>query len=464
MRKINLLIIFLCFLTASSSAQKKVTPFKKNDRVVFAGNSITEAGLYGSYVWLYYMTHFPDRRIDVINGGVGGDVAEQIYMRLDSDLLAKKPTVLAVTFGMNDSKYFEYLGKTPMSEEQRAEIVQQSYKSYQKIEAKLKQLPGITKILMSSSPYDETAKMPGNLFIGKSKTMERIIDFQLKSAKANNWGYVDFFYPMTAINKREQIKRPEYTNTGTDRIHPGGGGHLIMAYLFLKSQGLENLPVADVNIDAKAKKLRKTDNATISNLKYAKENISFDYLAKSLPFPMDTMARLWGHPSIQTEALSVIPFTNEFNKEQISVIGLTGNNYQLKIDGQFIGQWSGKDFEKGINLAVLKNTPQYKQSLEILNLNNERRNIEAKYRNYYWVEYNFLQDKGLLFNRTNIARDTINNHIAKNGWLNAKKDDYFDIAFREGAVRKQMQGFIDQIYAINKPKKHFIEIVAANKN
>src|SRR4051812_37996823 len=98
-----------CLYTSETLAQAKVQPFKKGDRIVFAGNSITEAGLYGSYIWLYYMTRFPERRIDIVNGGIGGDVAEQIYARLDGDILKKKPTVLAVTFGKNDSRYFEYL-------------------------------------------------------------------------------------------------------------------------------------------------------------------------------------------------------------------------------------------------------------------------------------------------------------------------------------------------------------------
>ncbi len=85
------------------SAQAQVAPFKKGDRVVFVGNSITDGGHYHSYIWLYYMTRFPNQRIDVFNAGIGGDVAGQILSRFDGDVLTKKPTAIALTFGMNDT-------------------------------------------------------------------------------------------------------------------------------------------------------------------------------------------------------------------------------------------------------------------------------------------------------------------------------------------------------------------------
>jgi lysophospholipase L1-like esterase len=457
-KTIALFLSACCLYSSSVLAQAKVQPFKKGDRVVFAGNSITEAGLYGSYIWLYYMTHFPERRIEVINGGVGGDVAEQIYNRLDGDLLKKKPTVLAVTFGMNDSKYFEYVDKNkPMTDEKRAAIVKESRDSYTKIEARLKQLPGMTKILMASSPYDETAKMEGNLFTGKSKTMQQIIDFQLSSAQQNNWGFVDFFYPMTVINEREQKTNPGYTNTGTDRIHPGSAGHFIMAYLFLKTQGLDG-KIADVFIDAAKGKTIRSENASISAVKMSGTGISFDYLAKSLPYPIDTVPRVWMTTQVQTEALNVIPFVKEFDEELLAVTGLKSKNYQVKIDNTVIGSWSAEELAKGINLAAVKSTPQYQQALKIMGLNNDRRGIESKFRNYYWVEYDFLKEKGMLFARNAAASDTIAKYAPKNGWLNVKKTDYEEIVTKEPEVQNKMKQLVDEIYRINRPLKRHISI------
>ncbi|WP_431214000.1 hypothetical protein ACQ86N_03700 [Puia sp. P3] len=60
----------------NARGSQPITPFQTGDRVVFVGNSITEAGYYESYIWLYYMLHYPGRRITVYNAGIGGDRAK----------------------------------------------------------------------------------------------------------------------------------------------------------------------------------------------------------------------------------------------------------------------------------------------------------------------------------------------------------------------------------------------------
>ena len=453
--------LFTCSgLNNSSYGQSQPAPFKAGERVVFAGNSITEAGFYETYIWLYYMTHFPDKRITVLNGGVGGDVAEQIYRRLDGDLLPKKPSTLVVSFGMNDSKYFEYNDSLhPVTEDKRKDIVQQSYNSYLKIQDTLLHHPEIHKIIMSSSPYDETVKQDGSLFKGKWKTMDEIVSFQKKAAKEEGWDYVDLFHPMTAINLREQKKNPAYTSTGPDRIHPGSAGHLIMAYIFLKNQGLAGKPVADFAIRADRAKVAKQENCSITAVKTNAGGLSFRYLAKSLPFPLDSVARVWGNQQIETEALSVIPFMEAFNKENMQILGLKPGTYLLKIDGQDIGRFSAADLKSGLNLAGLHNTPQYRQSLKIMDLNAKRKDIEAKFRNYFWVQYDFLYDKGLLFNNTETTEDTIKANLEKNGWLKVKYDDYTAVRTKKAALKSQMKAYVDKIYSINKPVARNIELI-----
>lgn len=450
----------LAAIVSSSYSQKQPRPFQKGDRIVFAGNSITEAGFYLSYIWLYYMVHYPNSRIEVINGGVGGDVAEQIYRRLDGDLLPNKPSKLIVSFGMNDSKYFEYTDKEhPMTEEKRAAIVETSYKSFEKIEDKLKQHPEISPIIMASSPYEETVQQKGDNFKGKAITMSRIVDFQKKAAAKQNWAFVDLFHPMTAINEKQQKKDPSYTSTGPDRIHPGSAGHFIMAYIFLKDQGLAGNPVANFTVNAKNKKVIKAENCTVSNVQSTGQQLSFDYLAKSLPFPYDTVARAWGNDQIQTDALKAIPFVKDFDQEILSVKGITSGNYVLKVDQANLGTYSSDELNKGINLAMIKASPAYQQALQIMDLNSTRKNIEAKFRNYFWVQYDFLYDKGLLFNTTKAAEDTIQNNLETNGWLKAKYEDYELVKNSSDSLKAEMKTLVDKIYTINQPKNRHIELI-----
>ena len=152
--KTRILILLALFFLSSHLIAQQISQFKKNDRVVFLGNSITEAGYSHSYIWLYYMTRFPNMPITVIGAGVGGDRAEEMYKRLDGDVFDKKPTVLVTTFGMNDSGYMEY--NQPGSEEFADKKVGESLSWFKKIEDRYKKLTNTKIVLMGGSPYDET--------------------------------------------------------------------------------------------------------------------------------------------------------------------------------------------------------------------------------------------------------------------------------------------------------------------
>lgn len=450
-------------LTALGSTQIKaqsLPPFVDGDRVVFLGNSITEAGYYGANIWLYYMTRFPDQKISVINAGIGGDVVGQMNDRFEQDVLPAKPNILVLTFGMNDSGYAEF--NDANANETAKQRVAKSYLNFGLLTAKLKAKPNIKPIMMSSSPYDETMQNKNNYFKGKSQAMEQIIAFQQESAKTNGWAYVDLFHPMTDINVREQQKKPDFTITGPDRIHPGRGGHLIMAALFLKSQGLTGKPVATINIDAK-KGLVAVENAKVAINKKSNDGLSFSYLANALPFPIDSVSGVWENPQTQADALAVYPFIQEFNQETLKVGNLKKGNYDLLIDGKMIKNFSADSLAKGINMALLGNTPQYQQAVSIMYLNDLRLDLEKKLREYYWLHFNYFKAQNMLFDDSEPAFQKVAEK-AKTDWFVKSKMGTYQTA-RLPEVRKMwednIQQLTDKIYQINKPKSHLIEIVPA---
>ena len=69
MKKTFAFLLSLSVISATASAQ--LAPFNAGDKVAFIGNSITEQGYYESYIWLYYMLHYPKRRITIFNKGIG---------------------------------------------------------------------------------------------------------------------------------------------------------------------------------------------------------------------------------------------------------------------------------------------------------------------------------------------------------------------------------------------------------
>lgn len=453
------LVAFLLSLVTlgitTTSAQ--VAPFKTGDRIAFVGNSITEQGYYESYIWLYYMLHFPGRRIVILNRGIGGDRAEEIYKRFDDDVVSADPDVIVLTFGMNDSGYWEYLKGNPDSV---ARVhVADSRHYFDLIRQQLKKLPNVKKVIILGSPFDETVKLKSAVFPGKVRAMEQIAAFQTEAAKANHWGLVDFLHPMTEIDLREQKQDSTFTLTGNDRIHPGNSGHFVMAWLFLKAQGVAGLPVADIAIDAKSGKLEREANCHITNISAA-GGLRFDYLANSLPFPVDTVPRLWGNPHRQSEALPVMPFYTEFDRELLRVSNLSSGDYELTIDGKPIAQFTADELGEGVNLARLPNTPEYEQAMAVLQLNEERMGLESKLRQYAWLQYDYLRGIGRKFNDDLVTMDSVNNKSAKDWFVASKRDNYR--AARYPAVRaaweKESKMLVDDIYTINQPKTHRIEI------
>ncbi len=456
-------IALLLALVSNKPANAQIAPFKAGERVAFTGNSITDGGHYHSYIWLYYMTHFPGRRMEFFNAGIGGDDANNMYMRLDDDVFNRKPTVITLVFGMNDTGYWDFLKPKPEADSIAAARVAKAYSTFSKIQDRFKQMPEVRKIMIASSPYDETVKKSNNYFPGKSAAMARIAAFQEEAAKKNNWDFVDFFKPMTAINVSEQQKDSTFTLCGGDRIHPGNDGHLVMAYIFLKTQGLAKQDVANIEIDVTAKQVKQSVNCKLTGLSCADNKVKFSYLANSLPYPIDTIPRGWNETKRASDALKLIPFMNEFDREFLQVKGLDGSKtYALKIDGSTVGKWNGSSFAEGINMAAITTTPQYKQALAIMYLNEERWEIEKRFRQYYWVQFDFFRDKGLLFADNDVAMDTLNANVAKNGFLAGNKENYLRARFPEVRQlwRQEMDLLIDKIYTLNKPKEHVIEIVA----
>ena len=457
MKKFLVLVAAVCMAYTTAFAQT-VKPFKEGDRAVFLGNSITDGGRYHSFIWLYYMTRFPNMPIRVFNGGIGGDTAYDMNKRLDGDIFSKNPTVLMVTFGMNDSGYYEYNGDN--AKEFGEQKYQESIKNFQQMEKRFKELPHTRIVMTGTSPYDETAQIKDNtVFKKKNETIKRIIEYQRESAARNGWEFTDWNAPMVAINQELQQKDPSFTLCGNDRIHPDNDGHMVMAYLFLKAQGLAGKLVADIRIDGAGKKVTRSDNCRVSDLSVSSDNLTFTYEAKSLPYPIDT-SYYDNEKHTQADALSVIPFMDEMNYEGLSVSGLSDGYYGLTIGGEFIGRFTARELERGINMALLQNTPQYKQAMKIRQMNEERWLKERKMREFYWVEYNLMRKTGMLWACNEAAVDTLRKYRPHDIFLQWNGDlwlQYMHKGIREDCVNEQ-QDLVNQIYEQNKPIPLRIEI------
>lgn len=465
MKKWRLYVLCILLGCTKMQAQTLPTPFQKGDRVVFLGNSITEGGHYHSYIWLYYVTRFPESRMQMYSAGTGGDASWNMLERLEEDVYGKKPTVITASFGMNDSGYNEYLRddaeKFVSSQLLRVDT------TFRKMQDIMLTHKDTKVILIGSSPYDEMWQNNKNKpFSGKNETMSRIVEMQKKAASRNGWSFVDFFSPIEAVNKEQQAKKPAFTLTQGDRIHPDNHGNMLMAYFFLKSQGLAGKPIANVCINAAMRKVLNTENCYVSKLKGDKEiALAFNYLAKSLPYPLDTVPRGLGKKHSQFEASEYVPIIEDLNQEILQVKGLQPGNYMLKIDGHFIATFDAGALESGINMAVLYNTPQYQQAVKVMHLNEERWNIEKRFREYAWTEFRILKQKGMLFQDNLAAMDTLRASVHENLFLAGHLDNFSKMMYPEirEAWQSGMDLLVNRMYELAQPVVHRIELVRETK-
>jgi lysophospholipase L1-like esterase/type 1 glutamine amidotransferase len=81
-------------------------PLKASDRIVFLGDSITQAGVgpkgYVTLIRQALAKRFQDRPPEIIGAGISGNKVPDLQRRLARDVLARKPTIVVIYIGIND--------------------------------------------------------------------------------------------------------------------------------------------------------------------------------------------------------------------------------------------------------------------------------------------------------------------------------------------------------------------------
>lgn len=93
---------FSRFLLFLSMAGLLAMSAAKPTRVVFFGDSITQAGIKpGGYIDRL-KTMLPTEHYELLGAGIGGNKIYDLFLRMDDDVLAQKPDVVVVWVGVND--------------------------------------------------------------------------------------------------------------------------------------------------------------------------------------------------------------------------------------------------------------------------------------------------------------------------------------------------------------------------
>ena len=180
-------------------------PSADEKRVVFMGNSITEA-------WVNYSPDFFSDN-NYIGRGISGQVTHQMLIRFRADVIALKPKLVVILAGTNDIAQ----NSGPVSIEEVADNI--------KSMAEMALQNNIEVIICSVLPAKDYPWKPGMNPLNKIPQL----NFMIKEyAIANDLSYVDFFEVMD--NGKGGMKVPEHT-TENDLVHPNKAGYIVMEAL-----------------------------------------------------------------------------------------------------------------------------------------------------------------------------------------------------------------------------------------
>ncbi len=335
---------------------------RDGDRVVFYGDSITDQRLYTTFTETFVLTRFPDRKIDFVHSGWGGDrvsggAGGPVDVRLQRDVIPYRPTVVTIMLGMNDGRYRAF----------DPEIFNTYAAGYEQMVNVLKTvLPNLRMTLIQPSPYDDVTRA-ASFAGGYNAVLVRYGQFIKELAGRKSLEVADLNTPVMASLEKAKAADPKLAERIVpDRVHPGPGGHLLMAAALVKAWDAPAI-VSAVEIDAAAKRVARAENAAVTGLE-VNGTIAWTEADRALPMPVDMK-----DPVIAL-AVRSSDFVETLNRQPLKVTGLSGERYVLKIDGEEVGGFSRSELAEGVNLAMLS-TPMARQSAAVHALTLKHNNI-----------------------------------------------------------------------------------------
>ncbi|MGB5263888.1 MAG: SGNH/GDSL hydrolase family protein [Lutimonas sp.] len=222
MKKYIILFYFLCFgyhITFSQDwanlqkfKQDNMEIENKNNRVVFMGNSITEA-------WENIHPEFFERN-PFVNRGISGQTTPQMLLRFRQDVIELKPDLVVILAGINDIA--ENTGPISLDEILNNIISMTELARANQIKVLL------CSVLPANRFQWRPSIKPADKVIELNK---KILDYATKSKLI----YVDYYNEM--VDDQKGLRH----ELGEDGVHPNTKGYDIMEVILLKeiSQVLE---------------------------------------------------------------------------------------------------------------------------------------------------------------------------------------------------------------------------------
>ncbi len=440
-------VVLAVFLLSGGSVRADL--FKDGETVCFLGDSITHGRQYHGMIYAYYLTRFPDRTIHFVNAGISGDSAGGALGRLEDDVISKSPSTVVVMLGMNDVGRGNYVANPTDGQRAAQAVSLNRYRAnMDKLLGRLSDETSAGLVLMTPSPFDQTCvNQQDNNQPGCNDGLGKCAEIVRQLASKYQAEVIDLHGPMTAFNLQQQKSDPTYTLIGSDRVHPGLPGNLMMVWLFLKAQGAPAL-VSEVAFDAAAGRVVEAANATVSDVRRKGDGWTFTVLEKALPYPVDAQAHAM---------LDAIPLEKSLNQETVKVTGLAKGPHVLLIDGAAVACHTAAEWANGINLAFNQAAPQVKQAAKVAEISERRRRTEVRLRGYACVRW-FLRHRRVDPDDLMAVNTYAETKMAKTGYYERQVPTYLKEWERRDEVVAQVAALEKEALRARRPVPHEYEI------
>lgn len=325
-------VIGVMLLALPSRAEEQKFALRDGDTVVFLGDSITAARIYGKLIENYTLLRYPDRKIRFINAGVGGDTAAGGLKRLERDVFAHKPTVLTVAYGVNDIGW----GLRANDEHK-----QKYLDGIRGIVTACKDR-GVRVYICSAAITSEDPAKAEDGFLQKMCDEGMALSRSLGGNAIDvQRGMREIQRKVVAANKQTADKAKHDSLHATDGVHLNDLGQLAMAFAILKGLGAP-ADVSSAGIDAAETKVLWAKDCTVTDLKKQDGGIAFQRLDQGLPFNYNIFYGL---------NYRYVPVPQELNRYLLTVKNLPKGRYEITADGRGTGSFTAEQLHAGVNIA-----------------------------------------------------------------------------------------------------------------
>lgn len=374
--KLRLLALGALLATAASLAAVPAAPLlRPDDSWVALGDSITEDGQAIRWVEYYMRTRNAAPKFRAVNAGVGGDNAGAAMRRLDHDVLARRPTVVSVMFGMNDVGRNDYAtDKTDATSLVRRRQSLERYEANLNALVKKLRAADVRVVLASPTSYEHAPRVPSPDFPGINAALKSCEDIMRKIGAAQNVPVANVHEIFDRWNTELQKESPDGSLIAPDRVHPHAAGQFVMAASFLEGAGL----IADgqmVGFDAKTLAARGADAQGVR-----RTGSSWEMTLELSRLPLVPDWR--GLPEGLVRQLG-----KRLGEDLLRVRSLPAGRHEIFADGVSCGVFTHAEWEEGVAFERMPEFPSVKQSLLLRETLVKKSREEAKLRVIEWSEF-----------------------------------------------------------------------------